>query len=81
MAVQTTVVFMMSPVEDTVERLGTLAYTFHQPALLFPGWTPVYLEEKEGVLLLSCSCLSLWFELMGKMGSCQHSRMQATLQL
>lgn len=72
---------MISLVEYTAEKLGTLGYTVHQPALLcFLGGLQ-YTWKKGRGLILSRSHLSMWFELMGKMGSCQDSRMWAPGQL
>lgn len=80
MALQT-VLFMTSLVEDTVENLGTLATPFiNLPCFL--SWVDSNILGKKGrCLILSCSHLSMWFELMGKMGSCQESRMWAPRQL
>lgn len=73
--------FMISLVEYAVERLGTLAYTFHQPALLFSWVDSNILGKKKEVSHLSCSRLSMWFELMEKMGNCQGCRIWAPCQL
>lgn len=48
----------------------------------FVSWVDSNILGKKGrCLILSCSHLSMWFELMEKMGSCQGSRMWAPRQI